>query len=59
MFVLKLLGNDAAHIHAKAFNNIDKDEINIAVDLTKELLQALYQLDDLVKKLENLKTKKP
>jgi hypothetical protein len=52
---LRLLGNDAAHIEAKVFDAIGKDEIELSILLTKEILKAVYQLDDLVKKLQALK----
>lgn len=52
---LRLLGNDAAHIEAKVFDQIGKDEIELGMLLTKEILKAVYQLDDLVKKLQALK----
>ncbi len=52
---LRLLGNDAAHIEAKVFDQIGKDEIELGILLTKEILKAVYQLDDLVKRLQALK----
>jgi hypothetical protein len=52
---LRLLGNDAAHIEAKTFDNIGKDEIDAGLLLTKEILKAVYQLDSLVAQLRALK----
>ena len=52
---LRLLGNDAAHIEAKTYNSIGREEIEAGISLTKEILKAVYQLDDLVKKLQALK----
>ena len=52
---LRLLGNDAAHIEAKTFDSIGKDELQIAIELTKEILKAVYQLDDLLSRLKALK----
>lgn len=52
---LRLLGNDAAHIEAKIFDSIGKDEVELGLLLTKEILKAVYQLDDLVKRLQALK----
>jgi hypothetical protein len=50
---LRLLGNDAAHIESKQFEQISEDEVSISLLLTKEILKALYQykslLDDLRK----------
>lgn len=52
---LRLLGNDAAHIEAKSYDAIEKEEMEVAIALTKEILKAVYQLDDLVKRLQALK----
>jgi Domain of unknown function (DUF4145) len=56
---LRLLGNDAAHIEAKVFDQIGKAEIEAAIELTKEILKGVYQLDSLVKKLQALKGRSP
>jgi hypothetical protein len=52
---LRLLGNDAAHIEAKIFDQVGKTEVEAAIAVTKEILKAVYQLDDLVAKLRALK----
>lgn len=52
---LRLLGNDAAHIESKEYDQIGKDEVEVAIELTKEILKSVYQMDTLVKKLRNLK----
>ncbi|APY16207.1 DUF4145 domain-containing protein [Brucella sp. 10RB9214] len=52
---LRLLGNDAAHIEAKTYDNIGAQECEIAIELTKELLKAVYQYTSLVSKLRALK----
>lgn len=52
---LRLLGNDAAHIEAKTYDAIGTAEIEVAIELTKEVLKAVYQLDDLVSRLRALK----
>ena len=54
---LRLLGNDAAHIKSQDFKNISKNEVEIAIDLTKEILKGLYQLESLVDRLRDLKDK--
>lgn len=56
---LRLLGNDAAHVKAKAYADIGSDEIKLAIALTKEILKALYQLDDLLKQIQALKEPAP
>ena len=52
MFELKALGNDAAHIEAKAYDNIGKEEAEDSIELAKEILKALYQLRGLVARLQ-------
>ena len=52
---LRLLGNDAAHVEAKTYDKIGADEIAVAIDVTKEILKAVYQYDSLVSRLEGLK----
>lgn len=52
---LRLLGNDAAHIEAKTYDSIGAQECEIAIELTKELLKAVYQYTNLVSKLRALK----
>ena len=51
---LRLLGNDAAHIKAKTYDNIGEEEMKLAIDLTKELLKATYQYKTLVDRLKAL-----
>jgi hypothetical protein len=52
---LRLLGNDAAHIEAKSYDAIGKDEASLAIELAKELLKAVYQYSSLVNRLRALK----
>lgn len=52
---LRLLGNDAAHIEAQTFGKISEEELEIAIEFTKELLKALYQYTGLLRKLRALK----
>lgn len=49
---LKALGNDAAHIEAKAYDNIGRDEAEDSIELAKEILKALYQLKGLLGRLQ-------
>lgn len=48
---LKALGNDAAHIEAKVYQNIDREESELSVELAQEILRALYQHKGLVDRL--------
>src|SRR5260370_38513246 len=52
---LRLLGNDAAHVKAKNYDAIGKDEASLAIELAKELLKAFYQYTSLVDRLKALK----
>lgn len=52
---LRLLGNDAAHLEAKSYNSIGRQEAGLAIELAKELLKAVYQYKSLVDKLRALK----
>ncbi len=55
---LRLLGNDAAHIEAQTFSEIGKEEIEVSLEFTKEILKAVYQYENLLKKLRKLKENK-
>lgn len=52
---LRLLGNDAAHVEAKTYLQVGVQEIEIAIDFTKEVLKAVYQYSDLLARLRSLK----
>jgi hypothetical protein len=52
---LRLLGNDAAHIEAKDFDQISDVELEVAIELTKEIMKGLYQYSSLLGKLRSLK----
>jgi hypothetical protein len=49
---LKALGNDAAHIEAKSYDKIGRDEAEDSIELAKEIIKALYQLDGLLGRLQ-------
>lgn len=53
---LKALGNDAAHITAKDYAQIGKDEVEDSIELAKEILKARYQLKGLVERLRARKS---
>lgn len=56
---LRILGNDAAHVEAKVYDSIGKEEATIAIELAKELLKAVYQYASLVAKLKALQKPSP
>lgn len=53
--VLRLLGNDAAHVESQEFNKVGRDEIEIAIEFTKELLKSVYQYTNLLNRLNALR----
>ncbi len=54
---LRLLGNDAAHIEAKSYEEIGPEELEAAIEFTKEILKGVYQYKGLLTKLQALKKK--
>jgi hypothetical protein len=52
---LRLLGNDAAHIESQDYYQVGKEEVEIAVEFTKEILKAVYQYSALLNRLKSLK----
>jgi hypothetical protein len=52
---LRLLGNDAAHVTAKTYQQVGKEEIEVSLEFTKEILKSVYQYSDLLNRLRNLK----
>ena len=52
---LRILGNDAAHVEAKEFENISDAGITVAIQFTKEILKSLYQYQSLLGRLRALK----
>lgn len=54
---LRILGNDAAHIEAKDYENISDEEVTVAILFTKEILKSLYQYTSLLGRLRSLKKK--
>ena len=49
---LKALGNDAAHVEAKDYDNIGSAEAEDSIEVAKEILKALYQLKGLIARLQ-------
>ena len=52
---LRLLGNNAAHVEARVFYEISENEITVAIEFTKKILEATYQYDALLESLKSLK----
>jgi hypothetical protein len=52
---VRLLGNDAAHIESQAYTKVSQDEVEVAIEFTKEVLKAIYQYSALLARLRGLK----
>lgn len=55
MHNLRLLGNDAAHIEAKDYEQVSRAELDAALEVTKIIMQATYQYTNTVAKLQGLR----
>ena len=56
---LKVLGNDAAHVIAKEYASIGREEAALSIEVAKEILKALYQHKGLVERLQKLRNAGP
>ncbi len=56
---LRLLGNDAAHIESQEFNKVGQEEVEVGLELAKEVLKAVYQYSALLSRLRGLKKPSP
>lgn len=52
---LRLLGNDATHVESKTYKSVGREEVEIGIELTKEILKAVYQLGGLIERMRALK----
>ena len=52
---LRLLGNDAAHIESREYDQVGKEEVEIGIEFTKEVLKAMFQYSALLNRLRGLK----
>lgn len=55
---LRLLGSDAAHVEAKTYQQIGREEVEVSLEFTKEVLKAVYQYGALLDRLRALKKQK-
>jgi Domain of unknown function (DUF4145) len=56
---LRFLGNDAAHIEAKTYDNVGIEEVETAIDVLKVLLLSIYQYVDVLNRLKLLQQVHP
>ena len=52
---IRLLGNDAAHIESQEFGKIGQEELDVAIEFTKEVLKAIFQYAELLGRLRSLR----
>lgn len=52
---LRLLGNDAAHVESQAYIQVGREELEVAIEFTKEVLKAIYQYTTLLTRLRGLR----
>lgn len=52
---IRLLGNDAAHVESQEFNQVGQEELDVAIEFTKEVLKAIFQTQNLLDRLKALK----
>ncbi len=52
---LRLLGNDAAHIESHEYDKVGQEEVEVGIEITKEVLKAVYQYSALIGRLQKLK----
>jgi hypothetical protein len=51
---LRLLGNDAAHFESNVYDQIGREEVEVGIEFTKEVLKGVYQMSDLLARLRGL-----
>ncbi len=56
---LIMLGNDAAHVESRTFEQVSKEEVGLGIEIAKEILKAVYQEKTLVERLNSLKKRTP
>lgn len=52
---LRLLGNDAAHIESREYDQVGQEEVEVGIEFAKEVLKAVYQYSALLARLRALK----
>ena len=52
---LRLLGNDAAHIESREYDHVGKEEVEVGIELAKEVEKGVYQMSALLTRLRALK----
>jgi len=52
MLELKALGNDAAHVEAKAYDSIGEAESLLSIDVATSILRPIYQMKGILARLQ-------
>jgi hypothetical protein len=55
MHSLRYLGNDAAHVECRTYNDVGEQEVQTGIRFVKEILKSLFQYNELLKELNSLK----
>lgn len=55
MHNLRFLGNDAGHVEARHYDKVGADELDAALDVTQVIVQATYQYQSTIGKLQALR----
>jgi hypothetical protein len=56
---VRLLGNDAAHVEARTYAEVGKQEVEAAIEVAKFILASTYQADAALKALQVLRADAP
>jgi hypothetical protein len=54
---LRLLGNDAAHIESNVYDKIEREEVEVGIEFTTEVLKGVYQMSALLARLRGLQVR--
>lgn len=58
MDLIRELGNDSVHVFLTNFENIGKEEVDVAIDITKNIMEFTYRSSLLIERLSKQKIKK-
>ena len=52
---LRLFGNDAAHFENRVYEQVGKEEVEVAIEVTQVILKATYQYSEIMGRMSALK----
>jgi hypothetical protein len=53
---LRLLGNDAAHVESRTYNDVGQEEVEVSIDFAREVLKATYQYGAMLDRIRGLRS---